>query len=99
MTGNFEHRPVLLEEVLTALRIQPEGLYLDCTFGRGGHASAILAQLGPAGRLLAIDKDPAAVLEARQRLAGDARFEIEQGSFARLGQWLETRGWQGKVNG
>src|SRR6185295_1358452 len=54
------HVPVLLDEALAALAIDPDGTYVDATFGRGGHARAILDRLGPAGRLVAIDRDPAA---------------------------------------
>jgi len=95
----MEHRPVLLAEVLAALRVRPEGIYLDGTFGRGGHAAEILAQLGPQGRLLAVDKDPQAVAVARQRFGADARFAIERGSFTRLGALVAERGWVGKVDG
>lgn len=94
-----EHKPVLLAEVLTALRIRADGIYLDGTFGRGGHAGEILARLGPDGRLLATDKDPAAVAAAQQRFRGDARFEIVRGSFSMLGSLVAERGWNGKVDG
>ncbi|MCK9529596.1 MAG: 16S rRNA (cytosine(1402)-N(4))-methyltransferase RsmH [Gammaproteobacteria bacterium] len=94
-----EHKPVLLAEVLTALRIRADGIYLDGTFGRGGHAGEILARLGPDGRLLATDKDPAAVAAAQQRFRGDARFEIVRGSFSMLGNLVAERGWNGKVDG
>jgi len=93
------HEPVLLAEVLEALRIRDDGCYVDGTFGRGGHAAAILARLGPRGRLLAIDKDPEAVQSARRRFGDDARFEIEQGAFTMLNRLLEQRHMQGRVNG
>ncbi len=67
MSEDFAHQPVLLEEVLTALAIRPDGIYIDGTFGRGGHAGAILDRLGPQGQLLAIDKDPQAVAAAKDR--------------------------------
>ena len=51
------HLPVLFKEVLHELTIKPDGIYIDCTFGRGGHSSGILQQLGPAGQLLALDRD------------------------------------------
>ncbi len=99
MEKQLEHRPVLFDEVLAALNIRPDGIYLDGTFGRGGHSAAILQQLNDKGRLLAIDKDPQAVEVARQRFAGDPRFAIVRGSFTMLGREAEQRGWMGKVDG
>ncbi|MGB5715778.1 MAG: 16S rRNA (cytosine(1402)-N(4))-methyltransferase RsmH [Gammaproteobacteria bacterium] len=99
MTQEYSHQPVLLKEVLAGLSIQPGGIYVDGTFGRGGHAGAILAMLGPEGRLLAMDKDPEAVQSATQQFGGDPRFEIEQGSFVMLGSMLEQQHLQGRVNG
>ena len=96
---NEAHIPVLLNEVLEGLAIKPDGIYLDGTFGRGGHAREVLDRLGPEGRLLAVDKDPEAVAVARQRFGDDARFSIERGSFVMLGQLATARGWQGKVSG
>lgn len=93
------HRSVLLAESLEALSVNGGGIYIDGTFGRGGHAAAILEVLGPDGRLLAIDKDPEAVAAAEQRFAGDSRFSIERGSFAMLGEFVESRGWSGRVDG
>jgi 16S rRNA (cytosine1402-N4)-methyltransferase len=95
----YTHQPVLLDEVLAALAIRGDGVYVDGTFGRGGHAAAILAQLGPEGRLLAIDKDPEAVQSARIQFGNDPRFEIEQGAFTMLSQLLAQRQLQGRVNG
>lgn len=80
----MEHQSVLLQESLTGLAIKPDGIYLDGTFGRGGHSRAILAQLSEKGRLYAIDKDPAAVAYAQEHFGHDKRFQIFQGSFARL---------------
>ena len=97
--AELEHRPVLLAEVLTALRVQPAGIYLDGTFGRGGHAAEIMKALGPEGRLLAIDRDPEAVAAAQQRFAGDPRFSIMRGTFSMLGHEVAQRGWSGRVNG
>ncbi len=99
MTQTYTHKPVLFDEVLAALAIRADGIYIDGTFGRGGHAGAVLEQLGPQGRLLGLDKDPQAVAEAERRFGADARFAIERGSFAQLGQHVKQRGWQGKVNG
>ncbi|MFW2403536.1 MAG: 16S rRNA (cytosine(1402)-N(4))-methyltransferase RsmH [Gammaproteobacteria bacterium] len=93
------HVPVLLEETMEQLGIRSNGIYVDGTFGRGGHARAMLERLGPEGRLLAIDRDPEAV-SAGEALAGDdERFEIERGNFTELRGLLEKRGWMGKVDG
>ncbi len=100
MAGDaLQHLPVLLPEVLSALAVRADGIYLDGTFGRGGHAAAVLERLGPEGRLLATDKDPEAVGAGRMRFAGDERFEIVQGSFTRLAELVEERGWRGRVAG
>ena len=95
----MKHRPVLLEEAVAGLAIQPSGLYVDGTFGRGGHARVILAKLGSEGRLLALDKDPQAIAVAQEQFLSDKRFMIERGSFAMLKQQLEKRGGLGKVSG
>lgn len=97
--GEYTHRPVLLDEVITALNIQSAGIYVDGTFGRGGHASAILNRLGNEGHLFAMDKDPQAVVTAKQMFADDARFSIEHGSFAQLERCMAERNWLGKVSG
>ena len=93
------HRPVLLDEVLEALQIKPSGVYVDGTFGRGGHSRAILERLDADGRLVAMDKDPEAVKWGRERLGQDERFSIEQGSFAMLEHVVEGRGFAGLVDG
>lgn len=99
MSEAYEHRPVLLDEVLEALNIRPDGVYLDGTFGRGGHSAAILERLNDKGRLLAMDKDPQAIAVAQSRFAGDSRFSIVRGSYTMLGHEVEIRGWKGKVDG
>ena len=94
MGESLGHRPVLFEETMQALAIRPDGVYVDGTFGRGGHSAGILARLGPAGRLIAIDRDPAAVAAALswKQETGDARFEIEHARFSQLGDVLERKG-------
>lgn len=99
MQATFEHQPVLLNEVLQGLAVKPDGIYLDGTFGRGGHAAAILAQLGEQGKLIAMDQDPQAVAVAAERFAGDSRFEIVQGNFATLAEVCAGRGMVGKLDG
>ncbi|MDX9996169.1 MAG: 16S rRNA (cytosine(1402)-N(4))-methyltransferase RsmH [Rhodocyclaceae bacterium] len=88
-----EHQPVLLAEALAALAIRPGGLYVDCTFGRGGHSRAILAQLGPmeqGGRLIALDRDPTAVAAGRE--ITDPRFTLVHAAFSRLDEVLASLG-------
>ena len=95
-----EHQPVLSAEVITGLAIIPDGFYIDATFGRGGHSRLILQSLGPKGRLLAIDQDPAAISAAQAPpFASDQRFTIRQGSFSKLTDFVREQGWQGQVNG
>jgi 16S rRNA (cytosine1402-N4)-methyltransferase len=93
------HVPVLLDEVLRGLALRPDGVYVDATFGRGGHSRAILAALGSQGRLLAIDRDPEAVMDGRELARFDSRFIIEQESFGNLRRFLDMNGAQGGVNG
>jgi 16S rRNA (cytosine1402-N4)-methyltransferase len=94
------HRPVLLDEVLEQLNLEPDGIYIDGTFGRGGHSQAILQRLGANGKLLAIDKDALAIHAAQQQgLTDDPRFYLRQGSFTQLHHYVSELGWLGKVNG
>jgi len=96
---SFQHRAVLLNEAVAALAVKPAGVYVDATFGRGGHALKVMEGLDQSGRLLAIDKDPEAVAVAQQQFGVDARFLIQQGSFAMLSQLVEAQGLTGKVSG
>ncbi|KWE60816.1 ribosomal RNA small subunit methyltransferase H [Burkholderia ubonensis] len=96
MGNELQHRTVLLDEAVDALVTRPDGIYVDGTFGRGGHSRAVLARLGAAGRLIAFDKDPRAI-ETAQGLE-DARFSIVHDSFASMQGALAARGI-GKVSG
>lgn len=98
--GAETHSPVLLEEVLQGLNIYSDGVYLDCTFGRGGHSAPILKRLNKKGRLLALDKDGDAVnSKIAKKLKCDPRFEIEQWNFSCMTEFVESRGLTGKLSG
>ena len=84
------HVPVMLGETLQGLRVLANGVYLDGTFGRGGHARALLAQLEAHGKLLLMDRDTEAVAAARREFGADARVSIRHGNFADLDRWSET---------
>ena len=90
---------MLLDQALAALQVGGDGLWVDCTYGRGGHASALLAHMGSSGRLLAFDKDPEAQREALRCHGPDPRFDFERGSFTGLEAALAARGLCGQVNG
>jgi len=90
------HATVLLNEAVDALQVNPEGAYVDGTFGRGGHSRLILERLGRSGRLLALDKDPEAVIAAKQ--IHDTRFHIVHRGFAHLAEVLDELG-MAKVDG
>ena len=79
---HFPHLPVLAEEAIEALAVQPAGIYVDGTFGRGGHARLILERLGPSGRLIALDRDPQAAEAARA--ISDPRFTFFKARFSDL---------------
>jgi 16S rRNA (cytosine1402-N4)-methyltransferase len=93
----MEHITVLLQEAVDGLAIRPDGVYVDGTFGRGGHSRLILEQLGPQGRLYAIDRDPQAVAVAKEWQ--DPRFEIISGPFSSLYDYMAERDLLGKVDG
>lgn len=91
------HFSVLLRESIDGLDIKPDGIYIDGTFGRGGHSRKILEKLGPKGHLLAIDQDPEAIKFAEQ--ITHPGFQIQHGSFESLVEFCEARNWVGKVDG
>jgi len=87
-----EHIPVLRDAFIEALFTDPDGFYVDCTFGRGGHSRELLARLSEKGRLLAFDRDPEAIAEGEKLAQQDARFSIVHADFAQLGGILDERG-------
>lgn len=97
MQENFKHTTVLLDEAVNALNIREDGIYIDGTFGRGGHSRLILAQLGAHGQLLAIDRDPQAIAAAAE--IKDPRFSIVHGPFSALAEYVTERGLNGKIDG
>ncbi|SAL70602.1 S-adenosyl-methyltransferase MraW [Caballeronia telluris] len=90
MGNELQHRTVLLDEAVDALVTRTDGIYIDGTFGRGGHSRAVLAKLADAGRLIAFDKDPLAIATAQQ--IQDSRFSIVHDSFAALRDAASERG-------
>lgn len=93
------HESVMLQEALAGLAIRPDGIYIDATFGRGGHSSAILEKLSPAGRLIAIDRDPEAIEFAKTKFESDPRFSIFYGSFEKVKEIATQAGVAGRVDG
>lgn len=93
MSGVTEHRTVLLEEAVGALAIKPGGVYVDATFGRGGHSRLILRQLNEQGRLIALDRDPAAVEAGREMT--DPRLKVIHAAFSGLQTVLKSEGVEG----
>ncbi len=93
----FSHIPVLLNEVLDGLDIKEDGIYVDATFGRGGHSRKILERLGPSGRLYGLDRDLTAVEAAKE--IKDERFCITHSAFSNILEVCENLGIAGKVDG
>ncbi|MGH8153468.1 MAG: 16S rRNA (cytosine(1402)-N(4))-methyltransferase, partial [Rhodanobacteraceae bacterium] len=87
----FQHIPVMREAVLAGLAVRAGGRYLDATFGRGGHARAVLERLGPDGRLLLMDRDPAAVAQAEREFGHDVRVAVRHANFSVLDEWGDVR--------
>lgn len=98
MSGAFQHQSVLLNESIDALGIKENGLYIDATFGRGGHSRAILERLGKAGRLVALDRDLEAI-ESAQILLSDPRFSIHHCAFANLKTVVNELNLYEKIDG
>lgn len=94
------HQAVLFVEALDQLNIQPDGVYLDCTFGRGGHSAGIMALLAESGRLLAFDRDAEALAsDEAQQLLKDKRFSLHHACFSEMAEIMTSQGYKGKVAG
>lgn len=93
------HVSVLMHEAVDSLTLVCEGKYVDATYGRGGHSGYLLSRLGEAGQLLALDRDPEAIVDAHERFAGEPRFSIHQANFADMCDVLREKGWLGQVDG
>ncbi len=96
---NGAHAPVLHDEAIAALAIRPDGNYVDGTYGRGGHASSILALLGEHGRLIVMDRDPQAIADAHRRLGDDSRVTIIHDDYANLHRQLAALDLLEKIDG
>jgi 16S rRNA (cytosine1402-N4)-methyltransferase len=97
--NKYKHKPVLLEEVVEGLAIKPNGIYVDGTFGRGGHARSILKLLSTQGKLIAIDKDPEAAREAKELFGNDERFHICHDSFVNIAEIAKNLDVYGNIGG
>lgn len=93
------HTTVLLHEAVDALVIDPDGFYVDGTFGRGGHTAELLSKLSPQGSVVAIDKDPQAIAEGQVRFSEDTRLQLVHGTFADLSEIVAQMGKTGELSG
>ncbi len=84
---------------MVGLNLRPDGVYVDATYGRGGHTAEILGRLGPRGRVFGLDRDPRAIEAARTRFVDDERFAVVQGRFSMLKQYIDKWGLTGRING
>ncbi len=97
--GDYEHAPVLFAEVSSYMDIKPDGVYVDGTYGRGGHALAILKKLNNKGRLLVMDKDPEAIADAERKLGKDQRVTIIHDDYEQMATHLDSLGLAQLVDG
>ena len=97
MSEQFSHISVLLNESIEGLAIKPDGIYVDGTFGRGGHSRQILSKLNEQGRLISIDRDPQAIQEAKN--IQDPRFQIIHGPFSEIQTYIEALNLSGQIDG
>jgi len=99
MTQNFSHITVLLNEAVEGLDLIPDGIYIDATFGRGGHTRHLLSQLGSDASVYAIDRDPTAISVARELEKEDPRFKILPGPFSGIAKYVEDLGLTAQIDG
>lgn len=92
---DFKHISVLLEESVNSLNIKPDGVYVDCTAGGGGHSAAVLSRLGKNGRMVLIDQDPDAIAVVTERFKEDKRVTVVHDNFSNLGNILASLGISG----
>lgn len=95
----LDHRPVMLQETLAGLALRAGGIYIDATFGRGGHSAALLEGIGPGGTLHALDRDPQACHSARAQFSGRSNFHMHRRNFAELSAWAKEQQLLGRVDG
>jgi 16S rRNA (cytosine1402-N4)-methyltransferase len=93
------HQPVMLEQALAGLALREDGIYVDGTFGRGGHSAAILAGLGAAGSLHVIDQDPDAIAYGREQFAGEPRLHLHAANFSQLAAIAQREYIAGRIDG
>ena len=99
MTAKPLHETVLMLEAVDALKIRAGGIYLDATFGRGGHSKSILKRLGPRGKLIVLDQDPEAIAVATKLREQDSRLEVVHAAFSHIGELADAQGIDGKIDG
>ncbi len=99
MANGIDHVPVLLDEAISALAISASDHLIDGTYGRGGHARALLNSLGPDGKLLVVDQDPEAIAHANVHFGDDPRVTIKHANFSDLVFITREMGWFGRVDG
>lgn len=99
MTVQPLHETVLMQEAVTALAVESGEIYIDATFGRGGHSRQILSKLSKTGRLIVFDKDPEAIAEAQALQSQDDRLEIVHQPFSEIGNYVRTHELHGQVDG
>ncbi len=93
------HETVLLTESIDALKVKPDGLYVDATYGRGGHSALILSRLSPEGQLIVCDQDPRAIEDATTKYQGDPRVTMIYSNFRHLPERLQALGLFGQIDG